>query len=194
MIPWRTSLATRVDISRARPAAIADQNIPSEERRRKARRAAKPIVSGVYPNTVVLSGKFASVGAAKLVTCIVRLERDAWRVTWISDEPTPRDFKAGRLNETIDRATREISAMYAGTRAATETELQFAIYPFSDHPSTILEVERHPDGFAVSNPAGTGLAAQGGSLESLVEHASASLPNHQDAMFSWVVPMTGIAP
>jgi len=152
------------------------------------------MASGVYPNTVFLSGKFASVGADKLVTCIVRLERDAWRVTWVSDEPTPRDFKGGRLNKTIDRATREISAMYTGTPAATETELQFAIYPFSDHASTILDVERHPDGFAVSNPVGTGLAVQGGSLESLVEHASASLPNHQDAMFNWVVPMTDIAP
>ncbi len=151
------------------------------------------MVSGVYANTVFLSGKFASVGGDKLVTCIVRRERDAWRVTWVSDEPTPRDFKAGRLNETIDRATREISAMYTGTPAATETELQFAIYPFSDHPSTILEVERHPDGFAVSNPVGTGLAAQGGSLESLVEQASGSLPNHRDAMFHWVVPMTEIA-
>lgn len=134
------------------------------------------------------------MGADKLVTCIVRLERDAWRVTWVSDEPTPRDFKAGRLNETIDRATREISAMYTGTRAANETELQFAIYPFSDHPSTILEVERHPDGFAVTNPMKTGLAVQGGSLESLVEHPSASLPNHQDAMFSWVVSLTDLAP
>lgn len=152
------------------------------------------MASGVYPNTVFVSGKFASVGADKLVTCIVRLERDAWRVTWVSDEPTPRDFKAGRLNETIDRATREISAMYTGTSAASETELQFAIYPFSDHASTILDVERHPDGFVVSNPARTGVAVQGGSLESLVEQVSASLPNSQDAMFNWVVPMTDLAP
>src|SRR5216684_2639983 len=77
VIPSTTSLAARVGISDARPAAIADHNIPTEERRRKTRSAAKPMVSGVYPNTVFLSGKFASVGADKPVTCIVRLERDA---------------------------------------------------------------------------------------------------------------------
>jgi hypothetical protein len=151
-------------------------------------------VTGVYPNTVFLSGKFASVGADKLVTCIVRLERDAWRVTWVSDEPTPRDFKAGRLDETIDRATREFSAMYTRTPAATETELQFAKYAFSDHPSTILEVERHPDGFAVSKPVGTGLAVQGGSLESLVEQAARRSPTVRTPCSIGSCPMTDIAP
>jgi len=37
VIPWGTSLATRVDMFAARPAAIADQNIPSDGLSRSTR-------------------------------------------------------------------------------------------------------------------------------------------------------------
>jgi hypothetical protein len=129
----------------------------------------------------------------KLVTCIVRRHKESWEVIWISDTQTPRDFKAGGLSETIDRATREISAIYAGTLASAETELQFAIYPFSDRASIILDLNRNLDGFTALDLDAKGVTLRAQTLESLVEQASQSRANHEDVMFRWVMPMSQLA-
>jgi hypothetical protein len=123
-----------------------------------------------------------------LVTCIVSRRKKSWEVMWISDLETPKDFKADGLSESLDRASREIGAIYSGTEAATETELQFAIYPFNDNASLILDVQPDGDGFSASDLDGAGLNVRGKDMESLVEAAS-SLPNSDNSMFRWIRPM-----
>jgi hypothetical protein len=103
---------------------------------------------------------------------------------------TPTDFRAGGLSEAIGRARREISAIYAGTRASVETELQFAIYPFSDRAAIIYDISHDLDGFRALELDGAGSPLRAETLESLIEQASSSLANHDDVMFRWVMPMS----
>ena len=126
-----------------------------------------------------------------LVTCIVSRHKKSWEVMWISDLQTPRDFKADGLTETLDRASREIGSIYQGTQSALETELQFAIYPFKDNASVILDVQPDGDGFSASDLEGQGLNARGPDMESLVE-AARSLPDSDKCMFRWIRPMKGV--
>jgi len=110
---------------------------------------------------------------------------------WISDLQTPKDFEAEGLNETLDRACREIGSIYQGTQSALETELQFAIYPFKDNASLILDVQPDGDGLSASDLEGAGLNARGADMESLVE-AARSLPNSDNCMFRWIRPMKDV--
>lgn len=123
-----------------------------------------------------------------LVTCIVSRHKMSWDVTWISDLQTPKDFKADGLTETLDRASREIGSIYRGTQSASETELQYAIYPFKDNASVILDVQPDRDGFSASDLDGAGLHVRGADMESLVD-AARSLPNSDSCMFRWIRPM-----
>ena len=122
----------------------------------------------------------------KLVTCIVSADG---QVTWASDQRTPRDFNALGLTEAVKRAATEIGALYAGKAAATETELQFAIYPFEDSASTILDIAPTEDGYTASDLAGKGLRFQARSLEQLVEAIRSSLGENNDAMLRWIIPV-----
>jgi hypothetical protein len=124
----------------------------------------------------------------KLVTCVVSPDKGKWEVMWVSDVKTPKDFKAGGLNETVDQAMREIAAMYAGTAKAVEMELQFAIYPFSGQGSTVLDLTRDIDGFSVTDSTSDPVTLRAPTLEAVVAEATAR-PDHDDWMFHWTIPM-----
>lgn len=130
----------------------------------------------------------------KLVTCIVTQHRGSWKVTFISDEQTPADFKSVGLTEAVEKASRDIGAIYGGALEATETELQFAIYPFSEQAGLILDIHRDSDGFSASDLDGKGLSVNGQTLERLVDDARGSLPNPSEAMFRWVRRMSEVTP
>ena len=125
----------------------------------------------------------------KLVTCVVSPNKGTWEVMWVSDVKTPKDFKASGLNETVDQAMREIAAMYAGTPASVEMELQFAIYPFRGKGSTVLDLTRDIDGFSVTDSTSVPVSLRAPTLEAVVAEATAR-PDHDDWMFHWVIPMT----
>jgi hypothetical protein len=119
---------------------------------------------------------------------MVSRHKKSWEVMWISDLQTPKDFKADGLSEALDRASREIGSIYAGTEAAAETELQVAIYPFNDNASLILDVQPDGDGFSASDLDGVGLNVRGADIVALVE-AAQSLPNSDNCMLRWIRPM-----
>ncbi|TMF98690.1 MAG: hypothetical protein E6I04_03885 [Chloroflexi bacterium] len=125
-----------------------------------------------------------------LVTCMVSANSGRWEVTYISDSRAPRDFKSPGLSDCVKRASDEIAALYAGTVAGTHAELQFAIYPFSEGASVILDVTVTSDGYSASDLKGEGLRFEGKTLEVLIDRVRASFAGHNNAMFRWVIPVS----
>jgi hypothetical protein len=127
------------------------------------------------------------MGLAKLVTAILAPGGSGWDVSWASDGKTPRDFSEPSLSGSVERASKEVLALYANHREAAEAELQFAIYPWEGggEIDVILDISGSPGKYEAKDIQGTGIAFSAESLEALVVDGQRYVPDAGKAMFRW---------
>ena len=127
------------------------------------------------------------MGLANLITAIVAPGGSGWEVTWASDGKTPRDLADQSLTATVDRASKEVAALYANQRRAADAELQFAIYPWDGggEIDVILDVLGSPGKFEASDIQGSGISFSADTLEALVSGAERYVPDKTKVMLRW---------